>query len=57
MWTPHGPEIVGDNPLLRRCPFCGAPIGSGCTLGRRGRRIRTATHSQRFSQLTTDAAV
>lgn len=53
MWTPHGPEIVGDNPLLRRCGFCGAPVGSGCTrIGRRGRRIPTAAHSERFPQLT-----
>lgn len=57
MWTPHGPEIIGDNPLLRRCSFCGAPVGAACTFGRRGRRIPTATHSERFSQLTADAGV
>jgi hypothetical protein len=57
VWTPHGPEIIGDNPLLRPCPFCAAPIGSSCTLGRRGRRVRTATHSERFSQLTAHTGV
>lgn len=53
MWTPHGPEITGDNPLLRACGWCGAPIGQGCTrIARGGRRVATATHSERFAQLT-----
>lgn len=53
MWTPHGPEIVGANPLLERCGFCGAPAGVGCTRPtRRGRRPATATHAERYSQLT-----
>ena len=53
VWTPHGPEIVGDNPLLRACGWCGAAAGQGCTrVGRHGRRVPTATHSERFAQLT-----
>jgi len=52
VWTPHGPEIVGDNPLRQSCAFCGAVEGAPCTRPSRGGRVRTTTHSDRFPQLT-----
>lgn len=32
-WGPDGeqPDVVEDNPLLRRCPFCRASPGNPCT--------------------------
>ncbi len=37
-WGPHGetPDVVEDNPLLRRCGFCGAAPRQPCRRPARG---------------------
>lgn len=49
-WTPDGdqrPQEVRDNPLLRRCPWCRAPIGESCRKRVHGRWVPCPPHDAR----------